>query len=344
MTPKRAVACALAAAALFGASTPAAKFLAGEMPAFLLAGLLYAGSGIGLALWLALRPPAAAPSLARADWPWLCGAVLAGGVVGTVLLMLGLASTAASSASLLLNLEGVFTALIAWFLFRENFDRRIALGMVLIVAGGWLVSWGEDLHGGGGALLVALACLAWAIDNNLTRKVSAGDAVTIAAIKGVAAGAVNVAIAAWAGAQWPGAGRALAACATGLLGYGVSLTLFVLALRELGAARTGAYFSTAPFAGIALAMAALGEAPGATFWMALPLVGAGVWLHVSERHVHEHAHEAMAHAHGHRHDEHHRHGHDFDWDGKEPHAHAHRHEPLVHSHPHYPDIHHRHGH
>jgi drug/metabolite transporter (DMT)-like permease len=344
--PTRAIASALAAALLFGASTPAAKLLAGEMSAFLLAGLLYAGSGIGLSIFLALRPATPAPPLARGDLPWLAGAVASGGMAGPVLLMLGLSVTAASTASLLLNLEGVFTALIAWFVFRENFDRRIALGMALIVAGGVLASLEPGALGrlDAGALFVAAACLAWAIDNNLTRKVSAGDPVTIAAIKGLAAGAVNIALALALGSEWPGALPVAATGLVGLLGYGVSLALFVTALRELGAARTGAYFSIAPFAGIALALGALGESPGATFWAALPLVAAGVWLHLSERHAHEHLHEPMQHAHSHGHDEHHRHAHDFDWDGSEPHVHAHRHERLLHSHPHYPDIHHRHPH
>jgi drug/metabolite transporter (DMT)-like permease len=329
---------------LFGASTPAAKVLAGEVPAFLLAGLLYAGSGIGLALWILLRRERGAPVRA-ADAPWLAGAVLAGGIAGPVLLMLGLAATAASTASLLLNLEGVFTALIAWFVFRENFDRRIALGMVLIVAGGALVSFESGVLGGAGAgaLLVAGACLAWAIDNNLTRKVSAGDPVTIAAIKGIAAGAVNLSIAFASGAVWPGAAPASAAALIGLVGYGASLVLFVVALRELGAARTGAYFSTAPFAGIALALLVLGEAPAWTFWAGLPLVAFGVWLHLSERHAHEHVHEPLEHEHSHVHDGHHQHGHSS-WDGAEPHTHPHRHERMVHSHPHYPDIHHRHPH
>ncbi len=340
------MASALAAAFLFGASTPAAKILAGQMPAFLLAGLLYAGSGIGLALWLALRAPRGAPPLARADLPWLAGAVVTGGVIGPVLLMLGLAATQASTASLLLNLEGVLTALIAWFAFKENFDRRIALGMALIVAGGALASLEPGALGGvsAGALCIAGACLAWAIDNNLTRKVSAGDAVTIAAIKGLAAGTVNIGVALAAGARWPGGAPALAAALVGLAGYGISLALFVVALRELGAARTGAYFSTAPFVGVALALAALGEAPAMLFWIALPLAAAGVWLHVTERHAHEHVHEPTGHAHSHVHDEHHRHEHDFEWDGTEPHSHSHRHERLVHSHPHYPDIHHRHRH
>lgn len=346
MPRARAIASALAAAALFGASTPAAKLLAGEMPAFLLAGLLYAGSGIGLGIWLALRRPGGAPPLARADLPWLAAAILAGGVAGPVLLMLGLAAVAASTASLLLNLEGVFTALIAWFVFRENYDRRIVLGMALIVCGAALASLEPGALGGvgAGALSVAGACLAWALDNNLTRRISAGDAITIAAIKGAVAGAVNVAVAFALGARWPGAGPVSAAALVGLAGYGVSLALFVAALRELGAARTGAYFSTAPFTGVALALAALGEAPGTLFWVALPLVAAGVWLHVIERHQHEHVHEPIEHAHSHVHDEHHRHAHDFDWDGGEPHTHEHRHARLVHSHPHFPDIHHRHPH
>jgi drug/metabolite transporter (DMT)-like permease len=350
VSSKRAVGYALAAAVLFGASTPAAKLLAGEMPAFLLAGLLYAGSGIGLSLWIMLRAAAAAPSalpsIARADVPWLAGAVVSGGIVGPVLLMLGLATTAASSASLLLNLEGVFTALIAWFVFGENFDRRIAFGMALIVAAGALASLEPGSLGGisSGALFVAAACLAWAIDNNLTRRVSAGDPVTIAAIKGLAAGTVNIGLALLMGDAWPPLLRVAAAGLVGLFGYGISLALFVVALRELGAARTGAYFSIAPFAGIAVALAVLGENPGPLFWLALPLAAAGVWLHVSERHAHEHLHQPLEHAHSHAHDAHHDHGHDFDWDGSEPHAHAHRHEPMRHSHPHYPDIHHRHNH
>lgn len=345
MSPKRAVASALAAALLFGASTPAAKVLAGELPPFLLAGLLYAGSGLGLAAWMALRR-SGGPLPRGADLPWLAGAVLSGGVAGPVLLMVGLAQTPAATASLLLNLEGALTALLAWFVFRENFDRRIALGMALILAGCALLSlqpgagYGISL----GALSIAAACLAWAVDNNLTRRISAGDAVAIAALKGSVAGAVNLAIAFASGAALPAPGQVLGAGLIGLFGYGVSLALFVVALRGLGTARTGAYFSVAPFAGIALAMAALGESPGGLFWLALPLVAGGVWLHVTERHAHDHVHEPTEHAHRHVHDAHHRHAHDFDWDGAEPHAHAHRHARLAHSHPHYPDIHHRHDH
>jgi drug/metabolite transporter (DMT)-like permease len=348
---KRAIGGALAAAVLFGASTPAAKALVGEIDPVLLAGLLYAASGIGLSAWLLLRPLVARGErrlrLARADLPWLAGAVLCGGIVGPVLLMLGLTRTPASAAALLLNLESALTALIAWFVFGEHFDRRIALGMGLIVAAGVLLSIGPGASAGlgWGAIAVAGACLAWALDNNLTRKVAGGDAVAIAAIKGVVAGAVNLGIAAFViGAQWPGPALALGAALAGFFGYGVSLVLFVLALRALGTARSAAYFSTAPFVGAALALLLLGESPGAAFWAAAALMAAGVWLHLSERHEHLHVHEPIEHSHEHVHDEHHLHEHGFRWDGREPHTHWHVHARLAHRHAHFPDVHHRHAH
>ncbi|HUL93022.1 MAG TPA: EamA family transporter [Burkholderiales bacterium] len=345
----RGIAYALLGAALFGASTPIAKLLVGEIGPLMLAGLLYAGSGLGLGSWLVLRrwirPVSGGPKLAAGDYKWLAGAVLSGGVVGPVLLMLALSLASASTVSLLLNLEGVFTALLAWFVFQENFDRRVVLGMLSIVCGGLVLSWPS-----GGiatslpALAVAAACLCWAIDNNLTRKISAGDPVQIAAIKGLVAGAVNLCASVALGAGRPAADSALAAAAVGFLGYGVSLALFVVALRLLGTARTGAYFATAPFIGAAMAFALLGEVPDPLFWVAALLIAAGVALHLSERHRHLHRHEALAHAHSHTHDEHHRHDHDFAWDGSEPHSHPHAHVPISHSHEHYPDIHHRHGH
>ncbi len=346
---KRSIAGALAAAALFGASTPAAKALVGDVHPFALAGLLYAGSGLGLSLWLVARRLAGEKfslGIDRSALPWLAGAVVTGGVLAPSLLMFGLASTQATVASLLLNLESVLTALIAWFVFRENFDRRIAIGMGLITAGGILLSLSPGTLNAidAGALLVAAACLFWAIDNNLTRKISSGNPVAIAAIKGLVAGIANLSLAAWSAAPWPSTGLSLAAMVIGLAGYGISLVLFVVALRDLGAARTGAYFSTAPFVGVAIAIGVLGEPAGLAFWVAATLMGAGVWLHVSERHEHDHTHELLEHEHGHVHDEHHRHTHDFDWDGAEPHAHGHRHETLTHRHPHYPDIHHRHRH
>lgn len=341
---------ALLAALLFGASTPLAKLLVKDVSPVLLAGLLYAGSGLGLGAWLLVRrvagshAPSEAP-LQRRDWPWLAGAVLFGGVLGPVLLMLGLVATPASSASLLLNLESVLTALMAWVVFRENVDARIFLGMVAIVAGGVLLSKGQGpARLPWGALAIAGACACWAIDNNLTRAVSGGDPVQVAAIKGGVAGTINIAVAFLIGQRLPGGWQILAAGAIGLAGYGISLVAFVLALRHLGAARTGAYFSTAPFVGATLALVLLGEAPTAVFWIAGGLMALGVWLHVSERHVHEHAHEALEHEHAHVHDEHHQHEHDFQWDGTEPHTHHHVHAPLVHTHPHYPDLHHRHTH
>ncbi len=347
---RAAVGYALASAALFGASTPLAKLLLGELPPLLLAALLYLGSGIGLALWIVLRrlvgPAQRIAPIDRGDWPWLAAAILAGGVAGPALLMLGLARSDASAASLLLNLEAALTAGLAWVVFRENVDRRIFAGMLAIVGGGVLLSLTQAPRAGGvaGPLLVAAACLAWAIDNNLTRKVSGGDAATIACLKGLVAGSVNLAIAFSAGAGAPPAGVLAAAGTLGLLGYGVSLALFVAALRELGTARSAAYFSVAPFFGAALSLWLLGERPDAVFWAAAALMAVGVWLHVTERHEHEHVHEATQHEHPHMHDAHHRHPHDFDWDGREPHAHPHLHMPLVHSHPHYPDLHHRHEH
>ena len=342
---------ALLAALLFGASTPLAKLLVADISPILLAGLLYAGSGLGLGTWLLIRrgrnavANAEAP-LQRADVPWLGGAVLFGGVIGPVLLMVGLAATPASSASLLLNLESVLTALLAWIVFRENVDVRIFLGMVAIVAGGALLSRTQTPVAGlpWGALAIAGACACWAIDNNLTRVASGGDPVQIAAIKGGVAGTVNIAIALGLGHRFPDAAHVLSAGAIGLAGYGISLVAFVLALRHLGSARTGAYFSTAPFVGAALSLLLLRDTPGIAFWIAGALMALGVWLHVTEHHEHAHAHEAMDHAHLHVHDAHHQHAHDFEWDGREPHSHAHHHAPLVHTHPHYPDLHHRHDH
>lgn len=346
---------ALLAALLFGASTPFAKLLVGEMPPILLAGILYAGSGIGLGTWLAARAllhrgPKSEASLAKADLRWLVGAVLSGGIVGPALLMTGLSMTAASTASLLLNLEGVLTALLAWFVFREAFDRRIFIGMLLIVAGGVVLSMSPATAPGEtgkllGALCIVAACLCWAIDNNLTRKISASDAVQIATIKGLVAGSVNLVIAlAWLGIALPEASRLAIAGLVGFCGYGLSLVLFVLALRQLGTARTGAYFSAAPFIGAAISLALPGEQPGILFWIAAVMMLLGIWLHVTEAHEHVHTHEHMLHAHPHYHDAHHQHVHDFPWDGKEPHVHPHEHAPLTHAHPHFPDIHHRHRH
>jgi drug/metabolite transporter (DMT)-like permease len=343
----RGVAFAVVAAILFGVSAPFAKLLGRAEAPQLLAGLLYLGSGVGLTLvWLARRRSKQEAPLSRADGPWLAGAIVFGGVLGPLLLMVGLARTPASSASLLLNLEGVFTALLAWFVFHENFDRRIALGMAAIVAGGAFLSWEgrADFGGISGPLLIAGATLCWAIDNNLTQKVSAGDPVQVAMLKGVVAGTVNTSIAVTLGAAWPGLPTLAGALVLGFLSYGVSLVFFVLALRHLGTARTGAYFSSAPFVGAAVSLIVFRERPSLAFAAAAALMALGVWLHVTERHEHEHGHELMEHEHQHVHDEHHQHSHSPNDPPGEPHSHPHRHEPLLHTHDHYPDIHHRHGH
>jgi drug/metabolite transporter (DMT)-like permease len=331
---------------LFGASTPFAKVLVGDMAPLMLAGLLYLGSGVGLTVVLSLRGGRIRPSLQRGDWRWLVAAIFFGGVAGPALLLYGLVLVDGAAASLLLNLESVFTAVLAWTLFRENVDRRILLGMLAIVAGGVVLSWHGTPGAGGatGAVLIAGACLCWALDNNLTRRVSGGDATLIAALKGLAAGAVNFVLALVQGASLPSPLLAASASVLGLLGYGVSLVLFIRALRDLGAARTGAYFSVAPFFGAALALVLLHESAGPAFWLAAGLMALGVWLHITEHHEHEHVHEPREHAHEHSHDEHHQHQHDPAWDGRAPHSHMHRHSALRHRHPHYPDLHHRHTH
>jgi drug/metabolite transporter (DMT)-like permease len=348
MTLPSAVWLALLAAALFGASTPFVKLLVGDVSALALAGLLYLGSGLGLAAARLVRDRGWRSSgLAGTEWLWFGGAIVFGGALGPLLLVLGLAHTPAGTASLLLNLEAVLTALLAWIVFREHADRRIVAGMVLIVAGGLALSWPEGEAGAGllaGPLAIAGACLCWAIDNNLTRKVSASDALFIAGIKGLVAGSVNLGLALALGETLPAWQMAGAAMSVGLLGYGLSLVFFVRALRELGTARTGAYFSTAPFVGAALAIALLHEPTPAPFWLAALFMGIGVWLHLTERHGHAHTHDALAHNHAHVHDAHHRHEHDLPWDGGEPHRHPHEHTPITHSHRHFPDIHHRHGH
>jgi drug/metabolite transporter (DMT)-like permease len=341
---------ALVSAAMFGASTPLAKVLiGGGFDPWLLAGMLYLGSGLGLGLLyvarLLLRKPGAEAPLRRGDLPWLALVCAAGGVAGPLLLMLGLARTPASTAALLLNLEGLATMAIAWLVFRESVDRRLLIGAFAILAGALLMSWRGGPGGVGlGALAIAGACAAWGLDNNLTRKLSSADPVQIAAIKGVVAGSVNLALALARGAHLPPAVAVAAAGALGLVSYGLSLVLFVSALRHLGAARTGAYFSTAPFLGAVLALLLFREPVTAALVGAAALMSIGVWLHISERHEHDHVHAPLDHEHAHVHDAHHQHDHGPDAPQGEPHAHPHEHGPLGHRHPHYPDLHHRHRH
>ena len=341
---------ALLSAVLFGASTPFAKLLLGEgLGPFLLAGLLYFGSGVGLAIFRVARGAtgagAAEAPLRRADLPRLVLVVFFGGVAGPVLLMTGLATTSASSASLLLNVEGLATMAIAWIVFRESVDRRLLVGAAAILAGAVVLSWqGEAGHLGWGAIAIIGACLAWGIDNNLTRQLSVGDPIQIAMIKGLVAGSVNLFLGLAAGDALPAFGQVAFAGVIGFLGYGVSLALFVVSLRHLGAARTGAYFSTAPFIGAVIAVAMFGDPLTPQFWMAAVLMAIGVYLHLTEAHDHPHRHEALEHEHRHVHDEHHVHTHLPSDPPGEPHSHRHRHAALEHKHPHYPDLHHRHVH
>lgn len=341
---------ALVSAALFGASTPLAKLLlGGGLDPWALAGLLYLGSGIGLGAVHLSRglfgmPSTEAP-LRRADLPWLALVILCGGIMGPLLLMIGLTTTAASAAALLLNVEGLATMAIAWLVFRENVDRRLLIGALAILAGALLLSWQGGPSGVGiGALAIIGACAAWGIDNNLTRKLSSADPVQLAAIKGLVAGSVNLALAWSRGAVLPSPGIMASGALIGFFGYGVSLVLFVLALRHLGTARTGAYFSTAPFLGTVLALALFPESLSLKLIGAAILMAIGLYLHLTEQHQHDHAHEAMTHEHRHVHDSHHQHVHGPGDPTGEPHSHVHHHVPMVHRHPHYPDLHHRHEH
>lgn len=338
---------ALGSAVLFGASAPLSKLLTGSIDPWLLAGILYLGAGLGLAVVHVGRPliglPSPEASLRRSDLPWLAAVVVFGGILGPLLLMLGLSQTSASSGSLLLNLEGLATMAIAWIVFRENVDRQLILGAAAILAGAVLLSWtGDGLSLDAGSLLIAAACLSWGIDNNLTRKLSSADPVQIAMIKGLVAGSTNLVLALSLGASLPGVGLIGAGALVGFLGVGVSLVMFMLGLRHLGTARTGAYFSLAPFIGAVLAIAIFRDTVTWQLAGAGILMAIGLWLHLAERHDHEHGHEALEHDHAHVHDEHHGHGHDGPI--TEPHSHWHRHEPMRHRHPHYPDLHHRHGH
>ena len=345
-----AVFAALAAAILFGAGTPLAKLLLTQISPWLLAAFLYLGSGIGL--WI-LRRIRRAPSvqLVALDWAWLSAAIVAGGIVGPVLLMMGLSKMAAAGASLLLNAEGVFTALLAWFAFKENFDRRIALGMAAIMAGALMLSWpGQhfELSGVWPALMILGACFAWGLDNNLTRKVALTDATFIAMVKGLAAGGTNLLLALALHAQWPDAKIVVSGGILGFFCYGLSLTLFVIGLRHLGTARTGAYFSIAPFCGALIAVVLLGEPITAQLIIAGTLMLIGVGLHLSERHTHAHQHPVLTHAHEHTHgigDDHHDHKHDpVQVVAGTTHTHSHQHVALTHTHPHFPDAHHQHSH
>jgi drug/metabolite transporter (DMT)-like permease len=336
---------ALVAAALFGASAPVAKRLLADVAPSLLAALLYAGAGL-MALPFAARAWKRREAPLRvADLPLLAGVVVFGGVAGPLLLLYGLERTSATTASLLLNLEAVFTTAIAVLLFREWIGRRGLVALAVVIAGCTL----STLAAGGatrsflGPGAVAAACACWAIDNNLTQRLSLKDPLAVVCVKGLGAAPIAYAIARTAHASWPSPSVVGGALVLGALSYGVSLALYVRALRTLGAARTGVLFAAAPFAGAALAIPIAGEAPSLRVAGAALLIAAGVALLMTEKHGHRHRHDPLDHEHLHTHDEHHQHVHRGD-EGPAPHSHAHHHDPVEHTHAHASDAHHRHKH
>lgn len=341
----RAALLALLAAALFGASAPVAKRLLAEVAPPMLAALLYAGAGL-MALPFAARAwrRREAP-LRRSDWPLLAGVIGCGGVAGPLLLLYGLTRTSATAASLLLNLEAVFTTALAVIVFHEWIGRRGLAALVVVVAGCTLATWaaGGATSSWAGPLAVAGACVMWAIDNNLTQRLSLRDPMAVVCAKGLGAAPIAFVIAWAAHAPWPPARAVAAALALGAVAYGVSLWLYVRATRTLGAARTGVLFAVAPFVGAALSIPIAHESPSLRVAAAAVLIAAGVALLLTERHGHRHAHAPLDHEHLHTHDEHHQHPH-TGTEGPEPHSHPHHHDPLEHAHPHASDAHHRHKH
>ncbi len=304
----------IGAALLFGMGTPLAKALLADAGPWVLAGLLYLGAGVGLFVWrTGRRATRVRPS--RGELKWVVGSVVCGGLVAPVLLMIGLSTMPATGASLLLNAEGPLTAVIAWIAFREHIGRRVAMGLSAIAVGAVVLSWsGSAQFAGAWPLLAVLgACLLWAADNNLTRQVSQLDATWLAMIKGVTAGSVNLILGLVIGRGVTTLVPAAVAGAlvVGFAAYGASLALFVVGLRRLGAARSGAYFSIAPFFGAVLAVMLLGEPITTQLLVAAGLMGVGVWLQLTERHDHVHRHGEVVHSHPHYPDADHRHSHVF---------------------------------
>lgn len=337
---------ALAAALLFGLAAPLSKLWLGSLAPLVAAGLLYFGAGsvLGLA-WLLTRHASREAPLRSDDLPWLGWVILCGGFLGPWLLLVGLREASGTTASLLLNLEAVFTVLLA-VAFGEALDRRVALACGLILLGALVLGFDPATVGSAsmrGALAIAGACAAWALDNNLSRRLAERDPLAIAALKGLGAGTLALGLGRAWGMAWPDGSTWGVALGLGTLGYGLSLILFMRALRALGTARTGALFATAPFAGGVAAIVLLHEAPSWRTGVAAVTMGLGVLLMLRERHAHLHRHHELEHEHVHRHDDHHQHPHE-DLDGSEPHSHRHRHAVLEHTHPHQPDPHHRHGH
>ena len=330
------------AAVLFGAATPASKWLLAELHPFALAGLLYLGAALGMVPIVARERGRA--RLPRAQRARLAGAIVFGGVLGPLLLLSGLRQTAATSVSLLLHLELVFTAALGAALFREHLGRAGWLGVASGVAAGAVLSGAGGWPGATAAALVAAACACWAIDNHCTALLDGITPARGTLWKGAAAGTTNLGVAALAASLDAPPATALAALAVGALCYGASIALYVSAAQALGATRAQVVFASAPFAGAALSCAWLGEPLGPAHAAAAGLLALSLAALAASRHAHAHVHEAQEHVHAHRHDDGH---HDHAHPGLAPetwHIHAHRHDSVSHAHPHWPDLHHRHAH
>jgi drug/metabolite transporter (DMT)-like permease len=343
---------ALLAAVLFGASAPLAKLLLGEVEPISLAAFLYLGSGIGVLLFKTIRrsrtPDAEGEAqIKRTDWGWLAGSVFAGGVAAPIVLLFSLRSTPASTGSLLLNFEGVATTLIAALVFKESMSRPAVWAILCVTAASILLSWDVSSQWGIslGALGILSACVLWGIDNNLTRNISAKDPLSIVLVKGLGAGSFSLVLTLILGNSLPRLTIVLGAMLLGSISYGLSIVLFIRAMRGLGAARTSALFGMAPLAGVVLSFLLLRETPNLLFLIALPLMIVAAILLLREQHSHRHVHEAVTHEHRHRHDDgHHNHDHSEMVSRSLTHSHSHTHEPLEHEHLHLPDTHHRHAH
>jgi drug/metabolite transporter (DMT)-like permease len=337
----------LTAAALFGLSAPVSKLLLEGMMPVLLAGLLYLGAAAGLWLQRALIPQTREASLQRTDAPKLAAVVLAGGIAGPVLMLFGLQRVSGLTGSLLLNLEAPFTMLLALVVFREHLGRQGAIAAMLILGGALVLKLEPGALGADtlGVLLLAAACACWAVDNNLTQRLSLRDPFAIVRVKALAAGLMNTALGLWlSGGSLPPLSLVAGALVLGSLSYGVSIVLDAYALRLIGAAREAAYFATAPFVGALASLALLEESARWHDAIAMAAMALGVVYLLRERHSHQHGHDALEHEHLHTHDEHHGHSHRPTDPQGEPHSHWHQHAPLVHDHPHTSDVHHRHRH
>ena len=339
---------ALLAAGLFGVSTPLVQHFGKGLGAFSTAALLYAGAAlVGL---LSRQPVEREARLMRSDLPRLLSMAAFGAVLGPVALAWGLQHTSGTSASLMLALEALFTAVLARLLYQETMDRRVWAAMLLLLAGGVALVLDQGRGGGTqlwGMLAVLVATAAWGTDNTLSRALAERDPGQVVLGKAAIGAAATAVLALLFGEPMPSAMAAVVLLAVGASGYGLSLRFYLLAQRAFGAARTGSVFAFAPFIGAAFAIA-LGDRSG-TWVMAAGglLMMLGVALHLMESHGHEHDHEALAHEHAHSHDDgHHDHTHEAAVDGvfAGSHSHPHVHAPGRHAHPHVPDAHHRHAH